>query len=43
MFISKNIFLFSSVITKNKNWELGSSTENLVNFKRWDGVKDEKF
>ena len=25
----------------NKNWE--TLTKNLVTFKRWDGVKDEKF
>ena len=30
-----------SVISKNSNWEI--STKNLVTFKRWDGVKDEKF
>ena len=30
-----------SVITKNLNW--GILTKNLVTFKRWDGVKDEKF
>ena len=29
------------VITKNLNWEI--LTENLVTFKRQDGVKDEKF
>ena len=29
------------VITKNLNWEI--LTNNLVTFKRWDGVKDEKF
>ena len=27
-----------SVITKNLNWEILTK-----NFKRWDGVKDEKF
>ena len=27
-------------ITKNSNWEI--LTKNLVTFKRWDGVKDEK-
>ena len=32
---------YFSVITKNLNWEI--LTKNLVNFKRWDGVKDEKF
>ena len=30
-----------SVITKNLNWEI--LTKNLVTFKRWDGVKDDKF
>ena len=30
-----------SVITKNLNWEI--FTMNLVTFKRWDGVKDDKF
>ena len=33
--------MFFSVITKNLNWEI--STKNLVTFKRWDGVNDEKF
>ena len=33
--------MFFSVITKNLNWEV--FTKNLVTFKRWDGVKDEKF
>ena len=33
--------MFFSVIAKNLNWEI--LTENLVTFKRWDGVKDEKF
>ena len=33
--------MFFSVITKNSNWEI--LTKNLVTFKRWDGVKDEKF
>ena len=28
-------------MTKNLNWEI--STKNLVTFKRWDGVNDEKF
>ena len=28
-------------MTKNLNWEI--LTKNLVTFKRWDGVKDEKF
>ena len=32
---------FFSVITKNLNWKI--STKNLVAFKTWDGVKDEKF
>ena len=29
------------MITKNLNWEI--LTRNLVTFKKWDGVKDEKF
>ena len=33
--------MFFSGIAKNLNWEI--LTENLVTFKRWDGVKDEKF
>ena len=32
--------MFFSVISKNLNWEI--LTINLVTFKRWDGVKDEK-
>ena len=31
---------FLSLITKNLNWEI--LTKNLVTFKRWDRVKDEK-
>ena len=38
-FVKKNIFL--SLMTKNLNWEI--LTENLVTFKMWGGVKDEKF
>ena len=38
-FVNKNVFL--CVITKNLNWEI--STKNLVTFKRWDEVKDDKF
>ena len=30
--------MFSSMITKNLNWE--NLTKNSVTFKRWDGVKD---
>ena len=30
-----------SLITKNLNWE--TLTKNLITFKRWHGVKDEKF
>ena len=30
-----------SVIATNLNWEI--LTKNLFTFKRWDGVKDEKF
>ena len=37
-FINKDVFLFH-----NLEFKLGSSTKNLVTFKRWDGVKDEKF
>ena len=33
--------MFFSIMTKNLNREI--STENLVTFKRWDGVNDEKF
>ena len=33
--------MFFSIITKNINWEI--VTKNLVTFKRWDGVKEEKF
>ena len=29
------------VVTKNLNWKI--LTKNLVTFKRWDGVNDEKF
>ena len=32
--------MFLSLITKSLNWEI--LTKNLVTFKRWDGVKDEK-
>ena len=28
-------------ITRNLNWKI--LIKNLVTFKRWDGVKDEKF
>ena len=35
--------MFLSVITKTKNLNLGIFTKNLLSFKRWDGVKDEKF
>ena len=31
---------FSPVITKNLNWEI--LAKNLITFKRWDGIKDEK-
>ena len=33
--------MFLSVITKNLNWEI--LIKNLLTFKRWDEVKDEKF
>ena len=29
------------VLTKNFNWRI--LTKNLVTFKRWNGIKDEKF
>ena len=32
--------MFFSVITNNLNWRI--FIKNLVTFKRWDGVKDEK-
>ena len=32
--------MFLSLITNNLSW--GILTKNLVTFKRWDGVKDEK-
>ena len=32
--------MFYFTITKHLNWEI--LTKNLVTFKRWDGVKDEK-
>ena len=35
---NKNVF---SVIIKTLDWEI--LTKNLVTFKIWDGVKDEKF
>ena len=33
--------MFLSLITKSLNWEI--LTKNLVTFKGWDGVTDEKF
>ena len=33
--------MFFSIITKNLYWEI--LTKILVAFKKWDGVKDEKF
>ena len=32
--------MFLSLISKNLNWEI--LTKNLVIFKKWDRVKDEK-
>ena len=32
--------MFFCIITENLNWEI--LTKNLVIFKRWNGVKDEK-
>ena len=37
-FINKNVF---SIITTNLTWEI--LTKSIVTFKRWDGIKDEKF
>ena len=33
--------MFFSVITKNLNWNI--LIKNVVTFKMWNGVKDEKF
>ena len=33
--------MFFSLISKKLNWEV--FTKNLITFKKWDGVKDEKF
>ena len=33
--------MFLSLITNNLSW--GILTKNLVTFKRWDGVKGDKF
>ena len=33
--------MFFSVITKNVNWEI--LNKNLITFKRWDELEDEKF
>ena len=33
--------IFFLIITKNLNWEV--LTQNLVTFKRWDGLIHEKF
>ena len=33
--------MFLTVVTENLNWEI--LTKNLVTFKRWDEVQDEKF
>ena len=43
MFNSEKVYKqnFFSVITKNLNWEI--LIKNLVTFKKWDEVKDEKF
>ena len=37
-FIKKKMFF--SVLTKNLSWEI--LPKDLVTFKRWDGIKDEK-
>ena len=41
--MAKDVYMqkLFSVIIKNLNWEI--LTMNVVTFKRWDGVKDEKF
>ena len=33
--------MFLPLITKNLKWKI--LNKNLITFKRWDGVKDEKF
>ena len=33
--------MFFSVMTKNLNWKI--LNKKLVTFKRWNGVKDDKF
>ena len=33
--------MFFSITTKNLNWQI--LTKNLVTFKRWNEIKDEKF
>ena len=33
--------MFFSVMTKNFSWKI--LTKNLVTFRRWDRVRDEKF
>ena len=35
--------MFFSVITKILNWEILTRIFKRLTFKRWDGVKDEKF
>ena len=40
IFNEKKFYKQKHFITKNLNWEI--LTKNLVTFKRWDGVKDEK-
>ena len=32
--------MFLTVVTENLNWEI--LTKNLVTFKRWDEIQDEK-
>ena len=40
--MAKQIYkkLFFSAMTKNLNWEI--STQNLITFKRWDGINEKK-
>ena len=40
--MAKQIYkkLFFSAMTKNLNWEI--SNQNLITFKRWDGINEKK-
>ena len=39
--LQTKMFFCHNVITQSLNWEI--LTKNLVSFKRWGGVKGEKF